>query len=246
MNSIEKAAHAYRDLGFSVMPVGDDKLPAVKWKWLQDMRPTHEDIREWWDRYPHANVGIVTGEVSGIIVLDLDSRGAKDYAKDKGIPVTPISRTSKGNHVLFDFPRDLVGNKSDQKLGMDIRGEGGYIVAPPSVHETGVRYEWTKWHPWNTKLATMPEWLIDWCNNTYNSGGQRDKGWQFEVLAGVSEGGRNHAAASLAGRFLNKDLSEDEILEILIMWNERNSPPLSLYELERTLNSIANRHRRNR
>jgi hypothetical protein len=72
----------------------------------------------------------------------------------------------------------------------------------------------------------------------------RERGWQCELLDGVGQGGRNQAAASLAGRFLNKDLSEAEIIEILLMWNQRNSPPLPDSEVIRTVTSMAARHNR--
>lgn len=240
----ERAAHAYLDLGFSVMPVGDDKRPIERWEHLQEERPTHERITAWWDRYPHANVGIITGPVSSIFVLDLDSHEAREYVKERGIPDTPIAKTSKGVHIYFDYPSFLLGNRSDPKIGMDIRGEGGYVVAPPSIHHSGQRYEWTTWHLWNTRVASAPEWLIHWCQER-NLSNERQQGWHMEILEGVKDGGRNNACASLAGRFFNKDLSVPEITEILLMWNERNDPPLPEEEVIRTVSSMGNRHRRN-
>ena len=242
--SIERAAHAYLDLGFSVMPIGDDKRPIEKWEHLQGERPSHDRIVDWWTRYPHANVGIITGLVSGIFVLDIDKPEAKHFVKDRGFPHTPISTTSKGHHLFFDYPSVLLGNRSDAKLGMDIRGEGGYVVAPPSYHPSGFQYQWTTMHLWNTKIAEAPDWLIDWCADL-NRSNERQKGWQNEILEGVTDGGRNNAAASLAGRFFNKDLSVPEITEILLMWNERNDPPLPEEEIIRTVSSMASRHRRN-
>jgi hypothetical protein len=242
--ALEKAAHEYLDLGFSVMPIGDDKRPIEKWEHLQEERPSHRNITNWWDRYPHANVGIITGLISGLFVLDLDTPDAMYYAKDRGLPRTPMVRTSKGIHVYLNYPSVLLGNRSDQKLGMDTRGEGGYVVAPPSTHPSGLSYEWTHWHPWNSEISEVPQWLLEWCEDR-NRGNERQKGWQNEILEGVQDGGRNNACASLAGRFFNKDLSVPEITEILLMWNERNSPPLPEEEIIRTVSSMAARHRRN-
>jgi hypothetical protein len=242
---MKEAALKYLDLGFNVLPIRPDtKRPYVEWTIYQRERVEPHEVDDWWMHWPKANVGIITGSISGIFVLDIDSPGAKVYTKDKGIPDTPIAATSKGVHIYFDYPSFLLGNKSDTKIGMDIRGEGGYVVAPPSLHESGITYEWTVWHPWNTRIATAPDWLLDWCEERTISNG-REKGWHMEILEGVSDGGRNNAAASLAGRFFNKDLSVPEITEILLMWNERNDPPLPESEIIRTVSSMGSRHRRN-
>jgi hypothetical protein len=90
----------------------------------------------------------------------------------------------------------------------------------------------------------MNQWMCDYCT-TKQGGEDRKQGWQNEILEGVGSGGRNNAAASLAGRFFNKDLSVPEITEILLMWNERNDPPLSEEEIVRTVTSMGARHRRN-
>jgi len=242
---MKDAALKYLDFGFNVMPIHHQtKIPHVEWTIYQKEKVEPHEIDSWWMEWPHANVGIITGSISGIFVLDIDSPGAKVYTKDRGIPDTPIAATSKGVHIYFDYPSFSLGNKSDAKIGMDIRGEGGYVVAPPSIHETGIIYEWTVWHPWNTRIATAPDWLLDWCEERTISNG-REKGWHMEILEGVTDGGRNNAAASLAGRFFNKDLSVPEITEILLMWNERNSPPLPEEEIIRTVSSMGSRHRRN-
>jgi hypothetical protein len=244
MNKVLKAALAYLDLGWSVMPIQpDNKKPYVEWLPLQKERVEPYEAEGWWLQYPKANVGIITGSISGLVVFDLDKQEAKDKMISEGMPITPVARTSKGNHVYMKYPTISVGNKSDQKIGMDIRGEGGYVVAPPSVHETGFIYEWSTLHPWKVEVADMYPWMIEYSQQG-SSAEPKERGWQTDILQGISEGGRNHAAASLAGRFLNKDLSAPEIIEILLMWNERNSPPLPEAELIRTVTSMAAKHNR--
>jgi hypothetical protein len=221
VSRIKEAALQYLDLGFNVMPIHPKtKIPCIEWTIYQKERVEPHEVDAWWMDWPNANVGIITGSISDLFVLDLDKT---EY---------------------FLFPSKLVGNKSDNKIGMDIRGEGGYVVAPPSIHESGLTYEWTKWHPWNCYKQRVPQWLLDWCEER-TVGEGRDKGWHMEILEGVTDGGRNNAAASLAGRFFNKDLSVPEITEILLMWNERNSPPLPESEIIRTVASMGARHRRN-
>jgi hypothetical protein len=245
MSRMKEAALQYLGAGMNVMPIHPKtKIPCIEWTIYQKERVEPHEIDAWWMDWPNANVGIITGSISDLFVLDLDKTQAMDFAKDKGLPQTPMARTSKGIHVYFLFPSKLVGNKSDHDFGMDIRGEGGYVVAPPSVHESGKLYEWTKWHPWNCYRQRVPQWLMDWCEER-TAGEGREKGWHMEILEGVTDGGRNNACASLAGRFFNKDLSVPEITEILLMWNERNSPPLPESEIIRTVSSMGARHRRN-
>jgi hypothetical protein len=240
-----KAALAYLDLGWNVMPLRpDNKKPYLnEWLPLQTERVEPYEVEGWWLRYPNPNVGIITGSISSLVVFDLDTQGAKDYCKQQGVPRTPMSETSKGMHLYLKYPSVLVGNKTDKKIGMDIRGEGGYVVAPPSVHETGFVYKWTVYHPWNTEVAELYPWMIEYAQ-AGSSADPKERGWQCELLDGVGQGGRNQAAASLAGRYLNKDLSADEIVEILLMWNQRNSPPLPESEVVRTINSMTARHNR--
>jgi hypothetical protein len=242
--SMKKAALAYLDLGFNVMPLRpDNKKPYEEWLRLQKDRVEPYEVDSWWLNYPNANVGIITGEISNLVVFDLDSHLAEDHVTQHGTPRTPMARTSKGLHIYFSYPSVLVGNKSDKKIGMDVRGEGGYVVAPPSVHESGFVYRWSDLHPWNTDIKGMYPWMLEFAL-AGSSAEPKERGWQCQLLYGVGQGGRNQAAASLAGRFLNKDLSEGEIVEILLMWNQRNSPPLPESEVERTVMSMAARHNR--
>lgn len=260
MNKLHKAAEEYIKLGFAVIPVhtingescscskkegcsSSGKHPITK-NGLNDHTKDFSVIDEWWLTWPNANVGIVTGEMSGIFVLDLDGEDAKRYAKERGLPITPIAITGKGAHVYFSIESIVPGNTSDRDFGIDIRGNGGYVVAPPSTHTSGNSYTWSHWHPWNTPLAAPPGWVLDFASDSVE-GNLKNRGWQNDLLtSGVGRGGRNRAAASLAGRLLHKGLTLQETVEFLSMWNERNDPPLSQDELVRTISSIARRNDR--
>ena len=177
--------------------------------------------------------------------MDLDGKEAEAVARNKGVPHTPIARTGKGTHIYMKMdPRKDWENKSWQENKIDIRANGGYVVAPPSIHPSGRHYQWTDWHPWNTKFSPPLPWMLDFMEDK-GENGLKERGWQNDLLAGVSKGGRNHAAASLAGRLLTKGLTKNEVTEILLWWNEmKNKPPLPDYEVERTVESIAARDRR--
>jgi predicted transcriptional regulator len=121
-------------------------------------------INQWWHDWPDANVGIRTGTPGGIVVLDVDgSEGTESLgtfeAQFGTLPTTRTGRTGKGRHFLFRTPETKVVNRAGVLApGLDIRGTGGYIVAPPSRHACGIRYSW---EDWTVPIATMPDWLLD-------------------------------------------------------------------------------------
>lgn len=146
-SSLEWALH-YHSLGFSVVPVmPGEKLPAVQWARYQTTRATPEQIRAWFGGSVDFGVGIVTGAVSGIFALDFDGdEGAetRDRLEAKGLPAAPEALTGGGgNHLLFRHPGRPVGTVKRLLPGMDVRGDGGFIVAAPSLHANGRLYAWS-------------------------------------------------------------------------------------------------------
>ena len=124
------------------------KHPHIK-QWQQDASTDAETIRRWWRRWPSANVCIATGSTSGIVVLDVDPRhgGAeslKTLEREHGsLPKTPTVITGGGGlHHYFVHPGKRVPNKVNVFPGIDIRGDGGFVVAPPSRHVSGEEYSW--------------------------------------------------------------------------------------------------------
>jgi KaiC/GvpD/RAD55 family RecA-like ATPase len=134
------------------------KLPIGAWKQYQTTRAPFEQVLQW-SRRP-SNVGIVTGAVSGLLVLDLDSNEAIEEARRRGLPDTVAVRTGKGLHVYLQHPPEKVGNRAALLPGMDIRGDGGFVVAPGSVHPSGATYEWEN-PPGLFPIAAAPGWLTD-------------------------------------------------------------------------------------
>jgi putative DNA primase/helicase len=143
------------DLGFSIFPVEyGGKRPLGKWKQFQTERPTPAMVNSW--SAHQTNIGIATGAVSGLLVLDLDTPEAVEEAEALGLPDTLTVRTGKGLHAYFQHPGGELGNRAGLKPGWDIRGDGGYVVAPGSLHPSGARYEWQ--HPPGLfDLAPIPD-----------------------------------------------------------------------------------------
>lgn len=117
---------------------------------FKDATTDETQIRKWWTWWPNANIGIATGEPSGLVVLDVDPRhgGSKSYAEleqEHGpLPKTLVSLTGGGGkHIFFEHPGRRIKSASNVLgPGLDIRADGGYIVAPPSRHASGKIYRW--------------------------------------------------------------------------------------------------------
>ena len=141
-NLVAEAAE-YSSHGISVIPlVPGDKRPLIDWKVYQSRQPTKEELVNWFSR--PANIGVVTGRISnGLTVVDFDSMDAFDWWIDQDMTrwLIPSVKTSHGRHVYVRLD-ECPTNRADRTRGIDLRGEGGYVVAPPSIHPTGMRYEW--------------------------------------------------------------------------------------------------------
>lgn len=148
-----EAARIYRGRGLSVFPVARDKKPLVKWDAYQITPPDPDQVDEWWSRWLDANIGVATGIVSQLVVLDAD--GTEGVASLDALHVpreTWISRTGRasgGLHVFFRHPGGCtIGNRAGLRPGLDVRGDGGYVILPPSVHASGRAYEWVNPPAW--------------------------------------------------------------------------------------------------
>ena len=125
-------------------------------------------VCRWWDRWPRANVGIRTGEQSGLVVVDVDPAHGGAESLDRLVSAhgrffdgTRTVRTGGGGwHFYFRHPGGLVRNDTGRRLGpgIDVRGDGGYVLAPPSLHSSGKRYELGE--P-RREVAVLPDWLVD-------------------------------------------------------------------------------------
>lgn len=147
MNAFLSAALRYADLGFSVIPVvKGDKKPQIEWKEFQNRKATKEEITQWWGKWPDANVGIVTGAISGFDVIDFD-RYKPNFNADIETQYfeasyTPTATSPRGgSHLYIKHDPELPG-KADVFPGIDIRSEGNFIVAPPSQNGNGKPYVW--------------------------------------------------------------------------------------------------------
>jgi hypothetical protein len=130
---------------------------------LHDASTDAGRIGDWWRRWPDANLGVATGAASGLVVLDIDLPDgppslARLEAQHAPLPSTCEQRTgSGGRQLLFAHPGHPIGNRAGLQPGIDVRGDGGYIVVPPSTHASGARYRWTGRVP----PTPAPDWLLE-------------------------------------------------------------------------------------
>ena len=126
------AALQYLKKGFSVIPCKPDKKPFIKWEPYQNQKPTVEEVRAWWEKWPDAMIAIITGK---ICVIDCDNPDGQSKI-DELLPdslVFPVAQTPRGGrHYYFKMPDEPLGNNTGAIPGVDFRGQGGYIIAPPS------------------------------------------------------------------------------------------------------------------
>ncbi len=246
---LSQAAH-YLARGWSVVPLQPrGKKPLIRWEPFQSALASKADVIDWLRRWPDANVGIVTGSTSKLIVLDIDPQhGGEDSLghierRFGRLAATVESRTGGGGrHLYFAHPGYPVRNRVAISQGIDLRGDGGYVVAPPSIHPSGQRYGWRPGHaPDERKLAPMPSWLT---TATSASRSGRSLGdWRKLVHEGVAEGQRNSTIASLTGHLLWHGVDPEVALELMLAWNRtRCRPPLDDAEVAQVVRSISRLH----
>ena len=256
-------ALAYAARGWRVFPLSErSKKPVARSNGFCDATTDAERIRRYWTARPLHNVGIATGRVSGLLVVDLDPKhdGVSNFqqiVKERGgLTQGPTVRTGSGGlHLYFKLPDGAppIGCSAGQIApGVDVRCDGGYVVAAGSVHPDGPLYQWEPgYSPDEVELALPPPWLLKACREasaTCTSGdGKKPKTpdeWRDLFAMEVSEGKRETIGLRIYGYLITKHsalLAKD----ILKLWNnERCKPPLKDCEIQRMVDSVARRELR--
>lgn len=219
-NPFLDAALGYREAGLHPIPLlPRSKRPLVPWREYQERMPTVEEIQGWWAVCPDANVAIVLGR--GAFAVDVDGPDAEAALKAAGIDLGngPSSKTSRGRHVFF-------AGASPDKIGLlthvDVRGVG-YVVAPPSVHESGHVYAWER--PIVGSLPTPPVALMALLAEKKPRAAATQEKWLSLALEGVGEGTRDVTCYKLAAYFVSKNIPQDVIESLLFLWADQCEPP---------------------
>jgi hypothetical protein len=227
------------------------KLPATT-NGVKDATADLDRIEHWWRQEPSFNIAIATGSKSRVFVVDVDGEDAeaelrKLEAQNGPLPPTVESITARGRHLFFDWPNHPVRNSAGKiGPGLDIRGEAGYVLAPPSIHPSGRAYCWSV--DSTDTFAPAPEWLLTKANGGNSNGtATAPSAWRDLTRDGVDQGARNDSIARLAGYLLRHRVDPVVALEMLVSWNAtRCRPPLDEAEVAGIVDSIAARELKRR
>lgn len=199
-------------------------------------------IFRWWDRWPRANIGVATGSISGLFVLDVDGEEGEDTLRQLEAQYGELPHTAEqitgsgGRHILFNQPEGQRVTGTVRKWpGIDIRGDGNYIVIAPSLHKSGRRYMWEVEHDISeTPLADAPAWILQ------PERKQRAfRAAQPTFFDNLTEGKRNTSLYQYASRLVFRGLSCKEVAYIIHAINTVYcKPPLPDAEVNKLLSSL--------
>lgn len=199
-------------------------------------------VTKWWSDHPSHNIGVPTGKVNGFFVLDIDVGKKGDETLDNlqrkygRLPSTVTANTGGGgNHYFFKYPSEGIANSAGTiGSGVDIRGDGGYVVVAPSDHISGKKYSWQNERKLDLSLIVeAPEWLTSKRRNSPSLLPTTN------LAESIPEGQRNTTLVSLAGVMRRRAMTEQEVLSTLVMVNDgRCNPPLDKLEVEKIAASV--------
>jgi len=229
----------YAKLGFRVIPLKERAKEPLIADWPNKATTDEATIRGWWAKWPKANIGIATGRYGGgyFCVLDFDPRNGGDWYNDapKGsLPDTWVVHTGGGGrHYYYKTPSPLRGRKL--KKGVDLKGEGGYVVAPPSIHPEGGAYVWEVGaEPGDMPIGGVPEWVLREAAGEgapeNGAGERRPSLWRMPPP--IPKGMRHDYLVSLAGALWGAGVRESEVEAVL--WGA-----LELFETREDFDPVA-------
>lgn len=228
----------YLKIGCSIIPT-NGKVPALlSWSKYQEVLPTEDEINQWWNKNPNANIGLITGKISGIAVLDFDGESVPEELEKLNVA---ISQTSPNHfHLFFKYPISGIGNSvryNGKKI--DIRGDGGYVIVPPSTHfdkqkKPDGQYQWNRELTSTTILDELPQ-------EYFVADSTKEDNQQFSQEIN-QPGTRNDTTTRVIGSLLSHYLPhqwDDICWQFIQAYNlTNNDPPLGMRELINSFESI--------
>lgn len=241
---LSAALHFAQDLGWAVFPVSEKTKKPYTPHGCKDAKKDPQAIKAWWKRHPNASIGIATGSPSHLLVIDLDidenkgldgMRELREWEHDhKELPETVSAITGRGgSHLYFKYDgSEKYGNRAGILDGIDVRGDGGYVIAPPSLHPNGTEYQWEN-DPDDTKMSGITDTVKEFLSIGHTSTQET-----FKLPDKIGAGKRNDTIYRLACSMQSKGASDEAILAACSSENKaRCTPPLTDDEVEKLVGS---------
>lgn len=242
-----KAALTYASkYGWSVFPVRAESKKPLTPHGCKDAKRDPGAIKNWWRKWPDASVGVATGSISSLIVIDEDIDDEKgvdgflsmaEWERENNVhlPDTARAITGRGGaHRYYHYNGKDIENRIGIIDGVDVRGEGGYVVAPPSIHPNGTEYAWED-DPADTPIAEVDDVVKKFLSIGKS---KREDGERFQLPQIIDSGTRNSTLHSFACSLQAQGLSDSAILAAVKAENEaRCVPPVDDEELTQLVNS---------
>ena len=253
LSPLGKAAIAYATRGFAVFPMRATRKGASHPSWLpRRHQRSCADQHAWWCENPSYNVAVATGPISKVFVLDVDGLDAEASLRKLedqhgALPETVESITPRGRHLFFKCENGAIRNSAGAVApGIDIRGDGGYVVLPPSIHPSGRSYVWSVDSA--DHFAEAPAWLTNLLGGGNNGSCRRQakspEHWHHIITNTIRNGARNSTLTSICGKLLHAGLTELAFLyDVMCCINvARCEEPLSEREVHTIVASVARTH----
>lgn len=242
-NCLDAAIKYATKYNWAVFPVDAESKRPLTPHGCKDAKKDVGAIKHWWKKWPNANVGIATGSVSNLIVIDEDIDREKDingyqsvfqWEKVNGsLPETITAITGRGGyHLYFQYSGTDIGNRAGLIEGVDVRGEGGYVVAPPSIHPNGTEYQW-EYPPEEYRAAELNETV-----RKLLSAGKTETKEAFRLPSKIPSGERNSTLFRHACSLQAQGMSDEAIRAAIIAVNNTQcDAPLPPEEIDQIVSS---------
>lgn len=240
-NQLLEAAIKYAtQYGWAVFPVGRMTKKPLTPHGCKDAKKAIGPIQAWWKKWPDASIGVATGSLSNLVVIDEDVsedrgidgiRSVRDWERENGeLPETSMAITGRGGyHLYYRYSGSDIKNRAGLLEGVDVRGEGGYVIAPPSVHPNGTEYQW-EYDPDEIPIADLNDQVLKFLK--INDGKDHFEK-SFDLPDKIENGSRNDTLYRLACSLQAQGLPDTAISASVHACNkERCSDPLPDKEID--------------
>jgi hypothetical protein len=243
----------YFELGYSVIPVKEDKTPFIKWEPYQKKKASKEEIKGWFTKFGEPNIALITGEISDLFVVDTDTPASIEQVQNS-LPeniVTPIQQTPHGGKHFFFKHQEGFSNRARLAPGVDIRTTGGYVVVEPSSNGNGQHWTWVDGlSPFDISVSALPnsllfclkEFALDSNTKYYTSSYTPEKVTEGHDM--FREGTRDQDLFHIANQLIRSRTDEAITAKVIEILAQNCNPPFSKKEAQIKVKSALERAKR--